>query len=267
MFSLTLYSDQTNKSILIHAGEGSYDLQFGAKDLALVCSFAALYAVLSFVSLFPIIGSLGKFITLATTMAPLVGMILGPYLGATAVSIGGFIGWSIMQTGAFSFLSFVPGTFTALSSGLLYSGKQKQSLVLYAVLFLSMAFHPVVGPAWLYPYYLWFQLIGLIVLASPLTPLAINFKRKNDDLTRLSFSVGIICFVSTLIGQIAGSLMFELMYWPIIHSQVEYWRTAQWQFLTFVYPLERSIIVLVAILVGTPMIKTIRAYGYEIGGK
>lgn len=268
MFSLTLYSNQTNKSILRHFRQGKVShLRFKARDLALMCSFAAVYAVLSSVSLFPVIGSVGKFITLATVMAPLIGMMLGPYIGAAAVSIGGFVGWSITQTGAFSFLSFVPGASTAFVSGLLYNGKRTPSIVLYASLLLLLAFYPTIGPVWLYPYYLWFQLVGLIVLASPLTPLAVNLTRKNDDLARLSFGVGITSLTSTLTGQMAGSLMFELMYWPIVYPQVEYWRTAQWQFLTLVYPLERSIIMVIATLVGTPLIKAIRAYGHEMGGK
>jgi len=242
-------------------------LQFKAKDLALMCSFAALYAVLSSVSLFPIIGSVGKFITLATVMAPLIGMIHGPYIGAAAVSIGGFIGWSVTQTGAFGFLSFVPGASAAFGSGLLYNAKRIQSFVLYVMLFLTLAFYPIIGPVWLYPYYLWFQLVGLAVLASPLTALALNSTRKNDNLRSLSFEVGVISLVSTLIGQMTGSLMFELTYWPTIYPQVEYWRIGQWQLLTFVYPLERSIITVVAVLVGTPLIKAIRTYRHETRGK
>lgn len=242
-------------------------MQFRSKDLALMCCFAALYAVLSFVSLFPVIGAVGRFITLATVVAPLVGMMLGPYVGAGAVSIGGFIGWSITQTGAFGFLSFVPGASTAFGSGLLCNGKKALSLVLYVLLFLPLAFYPTIGPVWLYPYYLWFQSFGLIVLVSPLTPLAVNLTRKKENLAGLGFGVGIISLVSSLMGQMAGSLMFEMMYWPTIFPQIEHWRTAQWQFLTFVYPLERSIIALVAVLVGTPLIKAVRAYGYEVGGK
>ncbi|MCJ7505884.1 hypothetical protein MUP05_05380 [Candidatus Bathyarchaeota archaeon] len=61
--------------------------------------------------------------------------------------------------------------------------------------------------------------------------------------------------------------MFELVYWPAIYPLVEYWRAAQWRILTFVYPLERSIITLIAALVGAPLIKAIRASGYQMGGR
>lgn len=241
-------------------------MKFKAKDLALMCIFAALYAVLSFVSLFPVIGAVGKFITLGTVMAPLIGMILGPYIGAAAVSIGGFI-WSLSQTGAFGFLSFIPGASTAFGSGMLYNGKRMSSIASYVILFSAMAFFPTIGPVWLFPYYLWFQLIGLIVLVSPLTSAATNFTHENYHLARLSFGVGIISLISTLLGQMAGSLMFELTRWPTVYPLIEYWRTAQWQFLTFVYPVERATITVIATFVGAPLIKAIRAFGYRMGGK
>jgi len=230
-------------------------------------SFAALYAILSLVSLFPIIGAMGSFITLASIMAPLIGLMLGPAIGTGAVSIGGFIGWSITQTGAFGFLSFLPGALTAFGSGLLVNGKRVQSIALYAVLFLFLAFYPTIGPVWLYPFYIWFQFIGLMILASPLTSLAIDSTRDSKSLARLSLGVGVLCLVSTLLGQMTGNLMFELTRWPTIYPQIEFWRTAQWQFLTLVYPVERLLIVAVATVVGTPMIKAARANGVKIGGK
>jgi uncharacterized membrane protein len=240
-------------------------LRFKTRDLALLCVFSALYVLFSFVSLFPVIGSVGMFITLASILAPLIGILLGPYVGAMAVTIGGFLGWSITQTGAFGFVSFVPGACTAFASGLLYDGKRIPYVFMYVLLFLTMALYPTIGPAWLYPYYLWFQLIGLVVLASPLASIAVNFIRS-DSFARLTFGLGIISLMATLIGQIAGSLMFEFTRWPIIYPQIEYWRIAQWQFLTFIYPLERGIISFLAMLIGTPLIKALRAYGFKVGG-
>jgi len=239
-------------------------LRLRAKDLALMCVFAAVYSVLSAVSLFPVIGAVGRFITLAAVMAPLIGMMLGPYVGAAAVSIGGLIGWSITQTGAFGFLSFVPGASTALCSGLLYNGKRSPSLALYVMLFLPMAFYPTIGSVWLYPYYLWFQLIGLIVLASPLSSRARKSMRNPGHLSKLGFGVGVISFATTLFGQIVGTLMFEVMYWPLLIPQIEAWRT-NWQMVTFTYPVERAIITLIAAVIGTPLIKALRTYGFQVG--
>jgi len=237
-----------------------------AKNLALVCCFASVEAVLSMVSLFPVIGSVGKFITMATVMAPLIGLILGPYLGTAAVSIGGFIGWIITQAGPFSFLSFIPSANGALFSGLLYNRKRVVSIVLYSALFLALAFYPLIGPAWLYPSYLWFQLVGLIALASPLRSRAEDSLHKHSSFLELSFGVGIICFMAVLFGQVAGSVMFEIMYWPTVYPQIESWKILVWQPTTILYPIERTLITLIATVIGAPLIKALRAYGFEIGG-
>jgi len=62
-----------------------------------------------------------------------------------------------------------------------------------------------------------------------------------------------------------GSLMFEIMYWPI-NPQIEFWRVIVWQPSAFVYPVERTLIALIATVVGVPLIRALRAYGFEIGG-
>lgn len=199
-------------------------------------------------------------------MAPLIGLMLGPYLGVVAVSIGGFIGWYINPAGPFGFFSFVPSGATALCSGLLYNGKSTVSFSLYAALLLAFMFYPVIGPLWLYPYFLWFQLIGLIVLASPLRLKARKSMRHNPGhLSRLGLGVGIISFTATLFGQIVGSLMFEIMYWPVLIPKIEAWKL-NWQVLTFAYPVERIIITLIATVIGAPLIKALRTYGFQIGG-
>ena len=241
-------------------------MRFKTRDLALLSVFAALYAVLSLISLAPVIGDIGNSIKLAAILAPLFGMILGPYLGTIAVSLGGFLGWSIVQTGTFGVLSFVPGALTAAVAGFLYKDKRLLSIAVYSIVLVCQAFYPVIGPVWLFPYFLWFQLVGLVVLLSPLTSIAIKSTGRKNNLRQLSLAIGVISFVSTLAGQIAGSLMFEITRWPIIYPQVEYWRTAQWQFLTFVYPVERGIITILALIIGIPLIRAVNAYGFQMGG-
>jgi len=214
-----------------------------------------------------VIGVVGKYFTLALIIAPLVGLIIGPYRGALAASIGGLIGWSIApQYGLLFQFSFVPSTTTVLCSGSLYKGKWKTSVAVYIVLFLAFAFYPSVGPIWLYPIYLWFQLLGLIALM--LQPLILRVKalKKHSSTLELGFTIGAISFVATLLGHIVGGLIFETIYYPALISSVDSWRTI-WQSVVFVYPVERSIVVFVSVLVGVPLIKALKAHGFFIGGK
>jgi hypothetical protein len=127
-----------------------------------------------------------------------------------------------------------------------------------------MAFFPVIGPVWLFPLYIWFQLVGLIILVSPASPMAFRFI-QSAKVQESTLGIAIIALISTLAGQVAGTLMFEISIFPV-NSQIEFWRTTQWLPLTFIYPLERGMLTLLATLVGAPLVRAVRTYGLRIGG-
>lgn len=239
---------------------------FTARNLALVCCFAPLCTIFSFWSLFPILGPVGKFISASTVVAPLVGVILGPYLGVFAVVLGGVVGTSIAQTGPFGPLSFVPWAAAALCSGLLLNRKWRICAILYAALLLVSTCYPTVGPAWLHPCFIWFQLLGLAVLVSPLQSKAMEFLGKRTSIQEMFFGVSVTCFTAALFGQVVGSLMYETIYQPMLISDLNVWK-GNLQMLTFIYPVERVIITTMATLVGVPLIKALKAFGFKIGGR
>lgn len=238
--------------------------KLGAKNIALTAVFASSYAIFTFWSLFPVIGAPGKFITMAVIMAPLIGIILGPYLGVLSVAMGGIVGLSIGPVGGpFGPLSFVPHAAATFCSGMLYNGKRMACVITYAALLVVLAFYPVVGPAWLYPYFIWMQIIGLVVLASPLQSRAVKQIYTHIKLTELTFGVGTVSLTATLFGHIVGNIMFEAIYWPNLISSVDAWKNT-WQLLAWVYPLERVTITIAAALIGIVLIKTLKAYGLEL---
>ncbi|MFQ5822125.1 MAG: hypothetical protein ACE5I5_19250, partial [Candidatus Heimdallarchaeota archaeon] len=218
----------------------------------------------TFWSLFPVIGAPGKFITMAVIMAPLIGIILGPYLGVLSVAVGGIVGLSVGQIGGpFGPLSFVPHAAATFCSGMLYKGKRMACAVTYAILLVVFALYPVVGPAWLYPYFIWMQIVGLVILVSPLQSKAVEQIHGYTKSTELTFGVGMTSLTATLFGHIVGDIMFEAIYWPNIIPIVDEWKI-NWQVLTFVYPLERVIIAIAAALIGTALIKALKAYGVKL---
>lgn len=113
------------------------------------------------------------------------------------------------------------------------------------------------GPVWLYPLSIWFQIIGFLILISPIQSKAYkNLNSENN--TRLTASLFIIFLTSTLASQIAGSLTFEVISWPIFMADVRAWKTL-WQILTFIYPIERIIIAsAAAAIIGTPIYKVLK---------
>jgi hypothetical protein len=187
-------------------------------------------------------------------MAPLIGLILGPYVGMLSTALGGGIGFFF---GALSQPSLVSGVVTALCAGLLYSGKRSTCAFLYLSLFLLFGFYPLVGPVWLYPPLMWFQLIGFLILTSPLQSTALNNLNSARG-SRLLFAVFVTSLTSTVAGQIAGSLTFELISWPILIPDTNAWR-AIWQLITFIYPAERMVIAIIAASVGGAVYRVLKS--------
>jgi hypothetical protein len=67
----------------------------------------------------------------------------------------------------------------------------------------------------------------------------------------------LLLLVSTLAGQIAGSLAFEVISWPIFIADITAWKAA-WQLLTYIYPAERLIIALAATFLCVPIHKVLQ---------
>jgi len=227
--------------------------KLSANEVALTVCFTALYVVFGFLKISPIIGLPGQAITAAAIMAPLIGIILGPYIGTLSAVLGGVIGFF---SGYFSPPSFVSGIITVLCAGMLCRGKRSLCAFTYFSLIFLFGFYPFVGPVWLYPPLMWLQIAGFLILVSPLQSAAIKSLNSNNN-SKLLSAFFFTSLTSTLAGQISGSLTFELLSWPIFMADVNVWK-ANWQVITFLYPVERIIIALGAAFIGTSLYRVLR---------
>jgi len=223
-----------------------------AREIALLICFTALYTYFSFIPAFPIVGLQGGAITLAAIAAPIIGMILGPYLGMLSALLGGMV--RLFFAPILFAPGFAAGIVTAVFAGMLYENRRSVSAFMYFSLLFLFGFYPFVGPVWLYPLFMWFQIAGFLVLISPLQSMASKNMRKPNNNSKLFSAFFIVFLTSTLAGQIAGSLVFELISWPIFMADVGFW-TGLWQLLTWLYPIERIIIALSATFVGVFLYK------------
>ncbi|UCE96455.1 MAG: hypothetical protein JSV51_02295 [Candidatus Bathyarchaeota archaeon] len=237
------------------------------KDIGLAIVFASFYAIFSSWNLFPLVGAgQGRFIQLGTLVAPLIGILIYPWLSVLTITIGGTIGFFISQTGPFGPLSFLPHVAAALCASLLINGKKWSCSVAYLFLFLVFAFYPVVGPAWLWPSFLWLHVAALVFLFSPLQSKVWRPLYEEKDSFKLVLTVGLTLFISTLFSHIVGSLMFEIMYWPSLISEVGAWTTT-WQLLTFLYPLERILITAIQVPFGTGLLKVLKTHNFNLSSR
>ena len=225
-----------------------------AKDVSLIICFTALYTYFCFIPAFPIAGSQGGSITLAAITAPIIGIILGSYLGMLSTLLGGIVG--LFFAAPFIPPSFVSGIVTAFFAGMLYANKSTVCAFMYFSLLFFFGFFPFVGPVWLYPPLMWFQILGFLVLVSPLQSIALKNMQNSNNNSKLLSAFFIVFLISTLAGQVAGSLAFEFTSWPIFNADVDDW-TLFWQLLTWVYPVERMIIALSATFMGVFLYKVL----------
>jgi len=231
------------------------NLKLTAKDVALVTCFAALYAVFYSLPVFPIIGLSGAAITAAAIMAPMTGIMLGPFLGTLSAILGGVI---VFFIGRFSILSLVATSVAALCAGLLYAGERKACAVAYFLLLISFGFYPSVGPFWLYPLLTWFQIIVFLILLSPLYSIAFKKIRSFTSSEELFPSFFLVSLISTLAGQIAGSLTFEIVFWPTFIQEIKAW-VEIWKVVTWIYPVERAVTALCATIIGVPLFRALKS--------
>lgn len=218
-----------------------------SKQLALAVCFSGLYTITCFIPIFRIVGS-QNFITLAAVLAPIMGILFGPLVSATATLVGGFIGFF---AGALSPPSLVSGVVAGLFASFLQVRKRKLCIFFYIVLLLVFGLYPLVGPVWLFPPYMCFQAVGLLILIW----LARNRRNINLPVKFLMLSMA-----STLAGQIAGSLTFEVLYWPFILPDLNVWK-AIWQATTFIYPVERILIAFGSTIIGVAVHKALQNVG------
>lgn len=220
-----------------------------ARDITLTVCFAALYVVLSFLPIFHMIGFLGKSITAATVISPIIGIVLGTYLGVTSTFLGGIIG--MFCNPSFSQPSLIAGMVTALCASMLYNRKQSSCTFIYLLLLILFGLCPSIGPLWLYPQLMWFQVVGFLILASPLQSIASrSFSSSNNS--RLVFAFFITALTSTLAGQIAGSFTFGL----IVGQTTDL--TQIWRIITFLYPVERIIVAAIASFIGASLFRVLK---------
>jgi hypothetical protein len=223
--------------------------RLSAKNLALTVTFTALYVVFGFIRISPIIGLPGQAITAAAMMAPLVGIILGPYIGTLSALFGGIIGFFF---GSFALPSLASGVAATFCSGMIRISKRTVSVIFYLLLLLFLAFYPTIGPLWLLPMYLWFQIIGLVILTLPLPFTSTKTLNSTND-SKLVVAFLVTCLTSTLAGQIAGSLTFEL----ILTADLSYWLST-WGVTMVYYPVERAIIAVFSALIGVSLHKVLK---------
>ncbi len=230
-------------------------LNRNTKAIAAIAIFSALYAALRIIPTVPMIGT-GATFHLSDILAPLFGILLGPYVGGASIIIGTFAAIGLGTPAPFFGLDFLPAFVVAISLGFLVRGKWLPVVILNALLLAGYAFDPftsnfIVTPWGTFPY-LWMHIVAFIVLVSPLGHKAGQWVKSSKS-TLITAGFAILAFVGTMMQHLTGGLIYETVFGNIIGSMDKAAFTNTWNIVFYIYPWERLALIVGAIIVGVPV--------------
>ncbi len=219
--------------------------------LALVTVFAALYAAGSFLPGFPVIGVPDSKIDLVRGLEMSYGLILGPFFGPVAAFLGAIIGNAMASGG--SGLLFTPLAPVAAFSAACLGRRRVFGVPGWILGSLPLAVL-LIG---------WFATDTGRAAAITVVPhivalgVALVFRGKtaelvnSDERGKLVIGVLVVSLVGTMTGHLLGDLLFLTLFGP-----------GPLLFLAVlpVVIVERSVIIAISTLVGTPLIMAVRRF-------
>jgi hypothetical protein len=220
-------------------------------------TFAVVYGTLRLTPIFAMIGGSGRVFSTTEFVGPLLGIMLGPYVGSVAAVIGTFLG--IIFTGRMNFfgLDFLPIMMNALVLGILMRRRPILAGALYSALIALFFVHPSTLHFVSVPFsgstitvpFIWLHIIAWMLLLSPLNVKSIKWISGESEKKRVAAA----CFLS-LIGttaqHLAGTLLFASMAMPMMGMTPKA-LVATWTAVFYTYPLERLVVILPAATVVT----------------
>jgi len=232
--------------------------------VAKIAVFASIYTVLRIIPTVPMIGAPGRFFSLSDVVAPLYGIVLGSHIGGASIVLGTFLAIAFGRPITFLGLDFLPAAVNAAAVGLLIKRRWLTVIGLYAILLAVFLLHPftlvlvkvpLFGQDVGIPFH-WMHFIAFMALVSPLGGKAVSWV-TTTSLTRLALGIAILVFIGTMIQHTVGGILYETIlgsYLGVIKPEAF---PVNWTIVFYVYPIERTIITIVATIIGTPLVRTL----------
>ncbi len=255
--------------------------QITTKQIALMVVFSAIYAVMRIIPTFPVVGVEGGYFSIGDILAPIYGIILGPYIGGATIIIGSFIGMS-MKAPIFLGLDFLPALVNTVALGFLARKRWLPAVILYAVLLaafipnpLTLNFVSIPGTTLVWPF-TWLHLIAFVVLLSPLgmkagewiqsakIQPALNQSKSGirGILSQISskavLGFTILVFIGTMMQHLMGNILYENIFVNVTHFMTPESLALRWNLVFFLYPWERLTLIVFAVVIGVPLYYTLK---------
>ena len=219
--------------------------RLSTKNIAFVGVFAALHVILYFMSF-------GLWRNWAIYLAPIEGIVLGPWAGFSAALIGSVVARAIKPIDVWMF-GIVAEPLGVLAAGFLAKGRWRPVIAIYAVMLTAYFVHPI--GRWL-PLWTILDILLAFVLIYPVAKMSKNLFEEN--VKRLPISLVLVSFIGTVTDALtrvfllvpAGFYMFfgwppEVVYSIFVMGAVDSY-------------IEDVLVVIVSLVVGVPLLLALR---------
>ena len=237
------------------------NMDIKSKQIAIIASFAVIYAIMRILPSFPVIGAPGASFALADILVPIYAIIFGPYIAAATIFLGTFLGIVFGKPMIFLGWDFLPATMGALFIGLIVHGKKVFALGLFIIGIVIFNLLPYTDRRQRQmcirdrPYN-WLHIIAALALISPLTSMSMNWIEENSKKTIMGLFI--IAMIGTMFQHIVGGIVFVTTLGIYLQSINPDAFPGIWKTIFFVYPIERLAIALISAIVATPILRSIK---------
>jgi hypothetical protein len=235
------------------------------KTIAFISIFAALYAVIKLIPIGSMIGLSGTF-SIADCLAPIYGILLGPYIGGSSIIVGTFLSFALGRPINFIGLDFLPALINTVAIGFLIRKKWIHTIILNIALLSIFLANPLT--VWFYninfgtstvtiPFF-WLHLVALAVLISPIGYKAAGWTRALKPIVIIA-GIAILAFIGTMMQHLTGNILTEVIRVQLTGVvPTESLATIVWPTVFIVYPWERLTLVIISVVIGVPLIKALK---------
>jgi hypothetical protein len=231
-----------------------------SRTVAFVAIFAAMTAILDIIPAFGFTS--GVWYSWAFLLSPIVGILLGPYLGALSVGIGSFLGHTIYYRDPTEFLFMIGLSMGAAVAGFVYNRKWKPVLGVYTAMLLGYFLYPI---SWGLPLWgIWDILVGygIVLIYSVATTRGIWSDTGDRNRLLLLIFCTVIALESDILFRvfvlIPGQVHWILGMTPEILYDL-------WLVAGIITPIKVVLATIVTITLGIQILRILESHGDSIG--
>ncbi|MEM2440477.1 MAG: ECF transporter S component [Candidatus Bathyarchaeia archaeon] len=181
-------------------------MKLTSRQVSIIAIFAAIYAIVSRLPGIPIIGGSTK-IEPIIVLDPMVGILLGPWIGGLTSLLGNFVAWIIPTTTFYGLLNLPCGPIAAIVSGNLARNAKNANWKLAAVIYIMLMgiwyLTPPGREVLYYPFLHWSAFALIAIFRGRIS----NLLNAESKIRKVAGSI-ICCFGGIMANHMMGNLIY-----------------------------------------------------------